>query len=124
MTHPRIRPHLVRPAHTGTARTQAARTQTRAGRHPTPTHQRLPQAAVALDPGTPAGTSGRSDLFRRAARPLLLSQGRRALALRQAPAGPLEVLVQTRCGQRTWRPVAGLLTPDVLRTWVREGFSR
>lgn len=122
MTHVFVRPHQVRPRHTGTARVESLRAQARAGRlSPTPTHLRLANAAVALAPAPVAPSKSRA--MRWARRPLDLAQGRRALALRQDAAAPIEVLVQTPSGQKGWRVASKVLAPDQLRAWVREGFG-
>lgn len=110
----------ARPTHTGTARAEALRLATRQARHPAqPTHAFTPTAAVALEREEKARPPC---THRRARRPLDLSGGRAALALRQVEGQSIEVLVRGRTGEVRWQPVAGMLQPDQLRAWVREGF--
>lgn len=108
-----------RPAHTGSARAQAAKART-ARPHRPPTHQRQEGAAVALEL-EPKRASDR--LVRWARRPLLLSGDCQALALRQEGAGAIEVLVQKPSGHQGWRSLDRVINPAQLRAWLRDGFG-
>lgn len=108
-----------RPIHTGSARVQARNAAAQATRRP-PTHLITRHGAVAIErehESVPAMA------VRRARRPLAMAGGRQALALRQQEGQAMEVLVRTQGGQVGWRSTTGLLTSEVLRAWVREGFG-
>lgn len=122
MAHVPVRPHQVRPHHTGTARVESLKAQAQAGRvHHQPTHLRMKNAAVAVarvDGETPAPRA-----VRWARRPLALPQGRVAVALRQVGEQAIEVLVRTAAGQQGWRSLEKAMAPEMLRVWLREGFG-
>lgn len=111
-----------RPTHTGSARVQALREANR--RSHKPTHVRLPQAAVAVEPeesvSTPA--TGPSIQVRHARHPLPLGQGRLALAVRRRGDKPLEVLLQDAQGHRRWLPLLTTVPPVRWEEWARHGF--
>ena len=110
----------LRPTHTGSARAEALRHKARQERVPRPPiHAIGLRAAVALGE-LPVREAV---LTRQARRPLSLDQGRQAWGLRQAEGGPLLVWLSHGAGARKWVPVEGLLSPERLRAWVRDGFG-
>ena len=110
----------LRPSHTGTARAEALRQAARQERTPRPpTHAVSRNAAVALG-DLPQHSAV---LTRRARRPLVLEGGRQALALRQAQAGPLQILVRQANGSTQWDEAKAVVTEKRLRAWVQEGFG-
>lgn len=108
----------VRPTHTGSARKQARAKPARI--ELPPTHERLPQAAIALA-GDPPAAKPRLPM-RWAQHPLPMSGGRSALAVRVHPERGPEVLVRRNGTQEaSWLAARSALSEAQAKRWSQEG---